>query len=434
MTPQGPPPLAEEILDTIVSSFQPARDRQRVSIDVDQASLRGKPLVVSRLLTENPWEKAALAELYERYVIRESRGAGTTRWASIWRAGHAPRIGQSTAIFIESGSTCACVAEIVRRFAANHNSELRPFQLGTNNHLAAWLFLNRELTVAGQKTELPQDLVPYLFAGQLESKYHGIFPFHRTRHDDKVTEERSGYAQLRLTLARSNLLLLAASRLSLKYGPLVGSRENAIFKNACYNACVPPIGRECQTEIHLFLTVQKLVAHARDNEALLSQPASDGGGANTFADFHTWVEELGKIGRGKCFPAFDLHLADDQDRPGNWAIIHSPFSKEIAPDTPQRLRDGTSAVEMGDGRFRICHGWPDLFSKAGLSVRVFVSLPGNTDPSSPYVQWVEREVDHAKAALKGSGVTFDLTMCGTLVPTGATEEYSMASIEICPRS
>lgn len=424
--------MAEEILDVIVSSFQPSRESTPFQFRVDSETLKGKPVVVARLLTENPWEKAALAEIYEQHVIRANQAGSDSLWADIWRSASRVTVNRPPTIFIESGSTCAYVSELLRRLAAEERGNLRLFSIGTNNHLTAWLFLNRYHYLKPPLDNDVSALVPYLFAGRLESKYHGIFPFYRARNNDYVREERNGYAQLRLSLARSDLLLLAASRLSLKYGPLVGSRENAIFKNACYNACVSPIDRSPEKEIHLFITVQKLVAHAKSNQDKVQHPPS------AFADFHSWKEEHAKIKGGICFPVFDIPYdgADSSTlaRIGEYLPDRSPFSTDLVPDAPQRLRDGTSAVEMGDGRFRICHTWQELFIKARLTIKIFTAFKGTTIEGDPNYEWIKAEVEDASNFFRTKGIGIRLERVGTLKPRGSQVDFSLARIDISPCS
>jgi hypothetical protein len=435
------PPLAKEILEVIVSSFQPSQELTFPQFNVDAKTLKGRPIVVSRLLMENPWEKAALAELYEQHVIHASQANRDSYWARIWQPATRATETRPPTIFIESGSTCAYISELLRRFAAEQRGKLFRFPIETNNHLTAWLFLNRHLYLTTPLDDDVSDLVPYLFAGRLESKYHGIFPFYRYKSDYYTHDERNGYAHLRLSLARSDLLLLAASRLSLKYGPLVGSRENAIFKNACYNACVSPIDSKPGKQIHLFITVQKLVAHNDDNQTKVSQSRGTTPSDHElrdFADFHTWGEEFNKILNGFCFPVFDLPLDEDGSSgiasSGEYPPLLSPFSTDLIPDHLQRLRDGTSVVEMGEGRFRICHTWQELFTKAGLTVKIFVAFEGTTDPSDPYFQWIKTEVDAAAESFKTSGIGIELQPVGTLKPRGISRDFSLASIEIGPSS
>lgn len=416
-----------------MSSFQPGSVQPSLATAITSDSLtnnlKGKPLVVARLLTENSWEKAALAELYERHVIRASQTPSNVAWSSVWHGGGSERIG----VFIESGSTCACVSEVLRRLAASQGDRLRDFALNTNNHLTAWIFLNQGSHVKPALNESPSGLIPYLFAGRLECKYHGIFPFYHARSDYHVAEERDGYAQLRLALVRSNLMLLTASRLSLRYGPVVGSRENAIFKNACYNACVPQIGQKSGKEIHLFVTIQKLVAHSQPNQESVLSDRKQVETPGTFADFHTWKEELDKINDGKCYPAFSMLVGDEAGAPQGSRLVPSPFATDLVPENGQRLRDGTHAVEMGQGRFRVCNSWQDLFTKAGLTVKVFVAFQGKLHDSDPLYRWIRFEVEDAQTALKQAGINFKVTPVGSLPPRGTDEEFSLAGIEISSR-
>jgi hypothetical protein len=417
------PRLGQEILEVIVSSFLPSHE---FSVDAD--TLRGNPLVVARLLTENPWEKATLAEIYARDVIGgASKKDRTSHWANIWKTVPRPQLTQPT-IFIESGSTCLCVSELLRRFYAEHHNDLHPFRLGTNNHLTAWLFQNRHRHLNVPENSHFPELVPYLFAGRLESKYHGIFPFYRKRKGEYTQEERDGYAQLRLSLASSDLLLLAASRLSLIYGPFVGSRENAIFKNACYNACVPPIGVTPQKELHLFITVQKLVAHVEPQLA----PDDQNGDASAGDEFHTWKEELHKLHIQECFPAFDLPGEGVGHSRQQHSLIRSPFSLDLVPESSQRLRDGTSAVEIGEGRIRICHTWQELFTKAFLTVKVFVAFNGDFGNSNPNYHWIRTEVEHARSYFADKQVRIDLSEVGRLKPPDNPNYFSLALIQISP--
>jgi hypothetical protein len=441
----SPPLLANEILEVIVSSFKPSREPTTLSLNIDSETLMGKPLVVSRLFTENPWEKAALAEIYEKLIIchnqspnnSNNQSPNNSQWAGIWN-NKSPN--QPPNIFIESGSTCVYVSELLRRLVARELKNLHLFPLRTNNHLTAWLFLNRQLYLDPPLEDDVPALVPYLFAGYLESKYHGIFPFYRNKSKDNTQDERNGYAQLRLSLARADLLLLAASRLSLTFGPLVGSRENAIFKNACYNACVSPIGGSSSKEIHLFITVHKLVAHNPENQNNVSRfkaTAPNNHGQKDYAGFHTWKEEYKKILEKRCFSVFDLPYEEDNSSACQYSDERtqrpSPFSNDLIPENFQRLRDGTSAVEMGDGRFRICNYWQELFTKAHLTVKVFVSFKGKMVDSDENFQWIKTEVETAYNTFKSCYIDVKLQPIGTLKPRGSSDDFSLALITISPK-
>jgi hypothetical protein len=142
------------------------------------------------------------------------------------------------------------------------------------------------------------------------------------------------YAQCRLALQSSSVMLLAASRFSLLHGPIVGSRENAIFKNATYNACVRSLDSANHSGhngvLHLFITPQKLVAHSDKNIAT----------ASSHEEFHTFDEELKKIQQGECFPAFDIASPRHE----------SPFTRDLCGGAnPHEVRDEVESQLLSDG-------------------------------------------------------------------------------------
>jgi hypothetical protein len=436
-----PPVLATAILRRLVSSFTPTEPPADFFNALSTES-GDRPLVVDRLLRENPWEKAALAEVYLKRVVRESGPSPdhsyphNTAWTRIWKPPESAQFEpRPPVIFIESGSTCAYVSEVLRAFAVETSKTLGPFSLTTNNNLTAWLFLDSDTRSSStapahstSTTDAGSRLVPYLFAGHLEAKYHGLFPFHKQHRQDRHEEEQQAYAHLRLALARSDLLLLAASRLSLIHGPLVGSRENAIFKNACYNACVPKVDGTSTKEIHLFIAVQKLVAHNDRNQELAESNRTKT--ESPFYGFHSWAEEYRKTTIEECFPAFTLRssdptggLAHARHARAAEGAIRSPFHSLITGD-PARLRDGTSAVDMGTGGFRVCDTWEELFTKARMTVRVFIAFRGD---NNEYLRWIQDEVSHA-AAVFGNRIGFDADQIGTISLDGST--FSLLSIAI----
>lgn len=327
--------------------------------------------VVWRMLNENPNEKEELAS---KYVNNR-------------RLDKLCPNGNGTRVFVESGSTVLYVANALFDRKAKTN-ELAVVK--TNNNLAARLVLARGHS-------------PYLFAGYLENKYHGIFPFASSdeilpaspTRSNVYSAERTEYAQCRLALQSCSVKLLAASRFSLLHGPIVGSRENAIFKNATYNACVRSLDAANNPDtnrfINLFITPQKLVAHSEEN---LGKQTSDVSG------YHTFTEELDNIQKGECFPAFDVDFPRHES-PFTRDLCCGANSNEVRDEVEsQLLRDGTLAVSMGEGSFRVCRVWSDLFEKAGLIVDVYLYCEDQTQRD-----WVKAEVVHAR---KDKDVTFTL--------------------------
>lgn len=362
--------IARTILSDIVENFVLTEDRSSLfepSEELDEEVIREKKLtVVARMLFENPDGKAALAELYGRAIDTPGRseGAGFLRWGPRSNL----RRPKDFSVFIESGSTLLFVSHALRKVfegTEDHRTFVR-----TNNHLTAWLYLNKRYR---------HGLVPFLFSGALEEKYHGIFPFFVGGAPGELAAEQAAYAQCRLDMARCNLLLLAASRLSLCLGPLVGSLENAIFKHASYSACVPRLDARSPNEVHLLITADKLVAHVEDSPK----------------GCHTLEEELAKVTDEECYPVFDL-----RSRKGFFEHLtptQSPFSEHLRPEEEytQPLKDGTQAVQIGHARFRICDTWEELLTKGGLRICVFIS---HRDEER---EWIEREIELARRYFDG---------------------------------
>jgi hypothetical protein len=363
---------AHEILKTIVEDvgISLRDDEIETKIQELQESTEdsGRANVVWRMLNENPDEKQQLATAYAgQKPLRAQCGP----------------LEENPAVFVESGSTVLYVVNTLIRPESRSNNNLPV--LKTNNNLAARLVLAR----TGHS--------PYLFAGYLEGKYHGTFPFASkeavtTDSSSKSREystDRTEYARCRLALQSCSVMLLAASRFSLLHGPIVGSRENAVFKNATYNACVPSLASGTPSRdnriVNLFLTPQKLVAHNNANIENNKKGEHPG--------FHTFDDELRRIRARKCFPAFDI--VDD-----GWPTYESPFTRDLCLGAnpmevcdeveSQMLRDGTLAVSMGEGSFRICRIWSDLFDKAHLTVNVFVFCQDDLQR-----RWVDAEVLYA---------------------------------------
>lgn len=356
--------VAKEILADIVSSFVLTEDLSHVLTGVealDEQTIKDRKLtVVYRMLFENPDGKAALAQLYANAVNASSKGSKRTftAWAADFKKSKSD---DALDVFIESGSTLLYVSHALRKVFKNIAG--RRLLVRTNNHLTAWLYLN--------KKKYHDCLVPFLFSGALEEKYHGIFPFYIGGEPRKKEEEQTAYAQCRFDMAQCNVLLLAASRLSLCYGPLVGSLENALFKHASYSACVPRREHPSETEIHLLITADKLIAH---------QPDFPPG-------CHSISEELAKVRTGDCFPVFDLRLQTEDEQ----ETTKSPFSSKLVPDTTQPLKDGTRAVQFGDARFRVCDTWEELLTEGQLKVCVFISHRDHE------IEWIRREIDLARS-------------------------------------
>jgi hypothetical protein len=359
--------VARQILADIVSSFVLTEDPSHLlqaHPHLDEEVLQdGKPTVVARMF-KNAAGKAALAELYTQAISQPAQGPEPLFRA--WASDFLQSDNDELSIFIESGSTLLFVSDALRRVFQERSP--RRLLVRTNNHLTAWLLLNKK----------HQDcLVPFLFSGALEEKYHGLFPFFIGGKPGEVADERAAYAQSRFDMARCDVLLLAASRLSLCHGPLVGSLENALFKHASYSACVPRLDHESHSEIHLLITADKLVAHEE------TYPSG----------FNSITDELKKVDTEECHPVFDLRLQGSGQRP---TITKSPFSDKLCPATAQPLRDGTRAVQFGDARFRICDTWEQLLSQGRLKVRVFISHRDDD------VAWIRREIDFALEYFRGA--------------------------------
>lgn len=391
------PMAAREILGDILENIDitgTARKIKKEGTKIYSDIVKERPTVVGRLLQENPFEKAALAELYakkdlEKIITDLCKKEITPREP---KAGYSP-----TTIFVESGSTVLYVCQQMRSILRALNDQLpKDLSIRTNNHLMAWLFLRddkkqNDKDKANHPRSRHRVTTPFLFSGYLEEKYHGIFPFYPTEEapeneDDailrkrKKDEERRGYAQCRLDLARCGFLMLAASRLSLSFGPMVGSRENAIFKNACYNACVPPVDVNAERTLHLFISVQKLVVHHPTNLALLAKAPEIT--EMPWGGFHSIDEELDKIDKGRCYSVFDIPVQSNGNKPTK--RFSSPFSSQLCPrHEEQPLVDGTVAVSIGHGMFRICSTWEELFFKANIELAVYVSYQKNQNEKIP---------------------------------------------------
>jgi hypothetical protein len=79
---------------------------------------------------------------------------------------------------------------------------------------------------------------------------------------------------------------------------------------------------------------------------------------------------------------------------------------------------------MGTGGFRVCDTWEDLFTKARMTVRVFIAFRGD---NNEYLRWIQDEVSHA-AAVFGNRIGFDADQIGTISLDGST--FSLLSIAI----
>lgn len=431
------PQATHEILYCLRKLFNVGATETPSTDDFDRAAFEATnepDTVVYRMVLQNAPGKEALANLYIKYAFSKQEQARRNSYPNPdvdpFFTGHSTtREGPSVhRVFLESGSTLLYVANELRKqdawtrsrslyeAGANHPDGNALFVTCTNNNLAAHLFLSGD-------PDKSHRIVPYLFPGFLEPKYEGLFGFYPNVGQPnvqigplaalKLAEERVGYAQSRLLLANCHLLLLAASRVSLIHGPIVGSRENAMFKNACYNACV----RSCEAqdssdptdprqEIQLFVTVDKLVAHTRLGDELHRELAS--------SDPHgvkipTVEDELDRIKAQKCFPVFDIR--------GN-KNVRSPFGVLADKSRPVPLRDGTRAPWLGDGYFRVCDTWPQLFEKADLRVQVFVSYQERFRP------YLMAEVSHAQEVLHGR-VCIDVNL-----DVAADGDYSLARIDL----
>ena len=375
------PRACSDILRTLRRTF--ANDDQDFADEVDREVLGrkyGTDSAVYRFLNDHPDGKAALAEMFQSFVAE-----GDTKGKSSKLNLAGVRTKGLLKVFLESGSTILYLAHFLAKDSAWHpdrsfasdginvGDQSARLAALTNNNLAAQLLLQRE-------DDRPA-LATYLLPGYLELKYEGLFTFFADGYENdrsldqvKLGEERIGYAQTRAYLSGCDVLLLSASRLSLIFGPTVGSRQNAIFKNACYNACIPTLDAPALKEVNLFLTADKLIRHSSKS------------GAN---HGHSVDVELKNIHERKCFAVFDIEHKH--------ARHSSPFSA-LSSELDQPLKDGTRAVRLGDGCFRVCHSWPDLFSKGGLRLRVFLAA---TDDQIPFI---EEEVATATPELNSKGV------------------------------
>ena len=349
--------------------------------------------VIRRLVNDIPAGKAALAELYLKYATD-----GSGEFQKLWTS--SSTVSRPRQVFFESGSTLVYVADALKQQWSSSSPLPEPglFLASTNNNLVALLYLRERSSAAPNHLGLPR-WPPFtrLFPGYLEPKYHGIFPFYGNESELRRREEQLAYADCRWHLSQSQLLLLAASRLSLIHGPLVGSRENSIFKNACYNSCVPPMGMRSEHEVHLFITADKLILHGT--------PPSD-------AFPNTLDGEMEKLNASRCFPVFSI--PKDHDAPTKW----------LCKEDVQPLPDGTRVVRLGSMRFRVCDSWLNLFSKAGVKIKVFLVYECAADADV-----IKREVIIAQDKYARDGVEFGWD--GELGKTTVLgQEYILGTISI----
>ena len=89
--------------------------------------------------------------------------------------------------------------------------------------------------------------------------------------------------------------------------------------------------------------------------------------------------------------------------------VDSPFTTGLLPNSLQPLGDGTDAIEIGDGRIRVCHRWEDLFSQGRLTVTVFIAFEGTTESCDNYRR-IAAEVDYAKAYFAGSACPISMQL------------------------
>ncbi len=122
-------------------------------------------------------------------------------------------------VFIESGSTNAYLAlQICERLKERGGSELRHYT--TNNHLAYMTLITQ-----------PRCRVR-LFPGCPSGKYGATFGRDFDQSEPKSFSESATGLELDEFLGdKTEVIMLAMSRLHLVYGPHVGSRENAQFKS-----------------------------------------------------------------------------------------------------------------------------------------------------------------------------------------------------------
>jgi len=502
----------------------------------------GRAKVVDRLLSESSEAKALLASAYMNNLgklLRED-----TTWNALVSGVSGANLDDiGLDVFIESGSTLLYVSyELYQAlsnkerkgiiFGKQENSRdkepryekkrFKRLSVRTNNNLTAWLFLSIPDKEGEKKSDLApvcgpdeEPITPFLISGYLEGKYHGVFPFQEAQPPDQkdtnskerlTREEQSGYSLCRIELSRRNLLLLATSRLSLHYGPTVGSRQNAMFKNATYNSCVPSLGDPPAHVLHLFITARKLIAHHPFNRwqlkrngvdlplkrvltsassanplritaitEWLNRPENSGDEGNAWTNrqkerFYSIVEEIENVTSNRCFPAFDVPLHPDEHKK-DLTFIQSPFSSDLCTrQNTQPLMDGTSAISIGEGRFRVCSTWMEIFSKAHLSLDVFVSFKANykkecqlknesskppwivrplttwiesTDQSLVFCEnemdcscqecWIRREVQHANDRQGPQGVTFSFSVLDDLVTNNGPDTRSFRLGRICIR-
>ena len=120
-------------------------------------------------------------------------------------------------VFIESGSTLAYFAQALARCAPNE----RLRSVLTNNFLAQLVFFGR---VDVGVTE-----------GQLRKKYLAYLPFRADPTDEDTYAERICFDRLNRSVSEVDAIYLTASTFGFLVGPLVGSRDNAIFKYCLFN-------------------------------------------------------------------------------------------------------------------------------------------------------------------------------------------------------
>lgn len=137
-------------------------------------------------------------------------------------------------LFCESGTT---FIKLIRDYTKYR--DVLPHRCHTNNLLVetAWVNIVKDV---------------YALPGRFLAKYYGLFPF----ADDKSTADAEyedwGYHAIQKSVAHCDTVLATCSHFSLLAGPLVGSRANALFKNAMYAGQRPVVDGQHQSFVLMF--------------------------------------------------------------------------------------------------------------------------------------------------------------------------------------
>jgi hypothetical protein len=156
-------------------------------------------------------------------------------------------------MFCESGTT---FAKLISDFTRPENRSKLPRECHTNNLLVetAWVNIVKDVFVE---------------PGRFIAKYYGLFPFADTANEADVEYEAWGYDGVSRSVASSDVVLATCSRFSFVAGPVVGSRANAIFKNAMFSKA-----SEKKTFV-LMLDFSKIIAFSAAPDGLTFKKPKD---------------------------------------------------------------------------------------------------------------------------------------------------------------